>query len=92
MYISLTYSIAFALACVQLKTKKIGFSKKTLSYTMEKRDPRLQDKHNSYSSKSIFTQRDVVLDALNARISELEQMRDEIRYELEKLKNMSNEH
>lgn len=46
------------------------------------------DKHNSYP-KSLFTQREIVLDALKARISELEKIRDQVLYELEKLKNMS---
>jgi hypothetical protein len=89
MYISLTCSIEFVLACVQLKTEKIGFIKKQSPQTMEERKAQEPDKHNSCSSKSLFTQSEIVLDALKARILELEQIRDNILYELEKLKNMS---
>jgi hypothetical protein len=73
---------------VQLKTEKIGFIKMPASHIMEDRNAQVPDKHNSYP-KSLFTQREIVLDALKARISELEQIRDQVLYELEKLKNMS---
>jgi hypothetical protein len=49
----------------------------------------VQDKHDPYSSKSLLHKERIILDALKVRISELEQIRGKVPYELEKLKNMS---
>jgi len=47
---------------------------------------------NAKFSKSLFPHERIALDSLMERIRELEKMRDQILYELNKLKNMAENH
>lgn len=51
----------------------------------------VRQKKSAYP-KSLFPHKRVALDSLRERILELEQMKEQIRYELDKLKKMAENH
>ena len=71
---------------------QIGFSNKVNLGFMNNADGldrwinETETQHKTNFSKSLFPHEEIALHSLKERISELEQMRDQILYELDKLK------
>lgn len=93
MYFRTDSLISFSLTADKLKTHRIGFIVFQKPVTMDKdgldKWVEKEQKPDEAFSKSLFPHERITLYSLRERILELEKMRDQILYELDRLKVFS---